>query len=138
MTNKKKEIRIIIPLNPLLLQRSKPEQNKLDLEIGQMTKKKYLVFIIVEEEVRLTKKLQFQNDTERKMSRFNTNRKIEKLMEKKAEIANELSCLVKSQKKGRPEYSQNDRVLHIDQRISIHLFFFISITTISILRLKFL
>ena len=40
-------------------------------------------------------------------------------MEKRSEIANELSCLATSQKKGRPEYSQNDRLLQTVQEIAI-------------------
>lgn len=43
----------------------------------------------------------------------------EELMEKRPEIANELSCLATSQKKERPEYSQNSRFLRTIQEIAI-------------------
>ena len=40
-------------------------------------------------------------------------------MQKKNEIANELSCLGSTQNVGRPTFAQNDQLLHTIQEISL-------------------
>ena len=82
VTTKKKEIRIMIPPNPPFPRRSKPEKNRLLIEIGHMTKTSISFLLLLERKKHLRRKLQFQNKAKR--SRFNRKRKIEELMEEQS------------------------------------------------------
>ena len=66
VTTKKKGIRIMIPPNSPFPRRSKPEKNKLHIEIGQMTKTSILFLLLLERKKRLRRNLQFPNKAEQR------------------------------------------------------------------------
>ncbi len=120
--------------------RSTPAQDKLTAEIDQMTKKieahkaslesgmtedtkrtSEMVRSLTEKmEKSLKRKLLLQKEAERKKkARLVKKKKVEELMEKRPEIAKELSCLTTIPKLGRPTFAQNDDLLHTIQEIAI-------------------
>ena len=56
----------MMPPNPPFPRRSKPEQNKLHIEIGQMTKTSISFLLLLARKKRLRRKLQFQNKAEQR------------------------------------------------------------------------
>ena len=73
-----------------------------------------------EREKALKRKLLLQKEAERKKkARLDKKKKVEELIEKRPEIAEELSCLTTTTKVGRPTFAQNDNLLHTVQEIAI-------------------
>ena len=120
--------------------RSTPAQDKLTVEIDQMTKKieahkaglesniienrkqtkEMVKSLSHEREKALKRKLLLQKEAERKKkARLDKKKKVEELIEKRPEIAEELSCLTTTTKLGRPTFAQNDNLLHTVQEIAI-------------------
>ena len=73
-----------------------------------------------EREKALKRKFMLQKEAERKKkARLVKKKKVEGLMQKRPEIANELSCLGSTQNVGRPAFAQNDQLPHTIQEISL-------------------
>ena len=124
-----------------LYARSTPAQEKVNMEIDKMTKKieaynhmlssgigeereetkRTIKSLKEEREKALKRKINLDKDAERKRnSRAAKKKKVEELIERRPEIAEELVCLTTREKVGRPEYSHNEELLKAIQEIAIH------------------